>query len=58
MATEGVVETADGAIIHFRPDSICLHGDNPEAVAMAGRIRSALVDAGVTVTNLKEVLSV
>jgi len=57
MATEGVVETADGAIIHFRPDSICLHGDNPEAVAMAGRIRSALVEAGVTVTNLKEVLS-
>ena len=57
MATEGVVETADGKIIHFRPHSICLHGDNPEAVAMAGRIRSALGEAGVTVTNLKEVLS-
>lgn len=57
MATEGVVETADGQRIHFRPHSICLHGDNPEAVAMAAAVRGALADAGVTVTNLKEVLS-
>jgi len=57
MATEGVVETADGRILHFRPHSICLHGDNPEAVALAARIKAALLEAGVTVTNLKEVLS-
>jgi UPF0271 protein len=57
MATEGVVETADGRMIHFRPDSICLHGDNPEAVAMAATIKAALLEAGVTVTHLKEVLS-
>jgi len=57
MATEGVVETADGQKIHFRPHSICLHGDNPEAVAMAAAVRAALAEAGVTVANLREVLS-
>ncbi len=57
MATEGVVETAEGKLIHFRPHSICLHGDNPEAVALAARIKRALLEAGVTVTPIQEVLS-
>lgn len=56
MATEGTLETVDGAMLHLRPHSICLHGDNPEAVALAAKIRKALEDAHVTVTPLKEVL--
>ena len=50
------LETVDGTILHLRPHSICLHGDNPEAVALAAKIRKALEDAHVTVTPLKEVL--
>jgi UPF0271 protein len=39
-----------------RVDSICLHGDNPEAINMASAIRSALLRGGVKVCPLKEFL--
>jgi UPF0271 protein len=56
MVTEGTVRAVDGAIIKFRPDTICLHGDTAEAVEMASAVRSALVAAGVKIEPLKEVL--
>lgn len=56
MVTEGKVEAVDGTVINFRPHSICMHGDTPEAVEMAKAVRSALQAAGVKVTNLKEVV--
>ena len=56
MATEGTVEAIDGTVINFRPHSVCMHGDTPEAVAMAKAVRAALVEAGVAIKNLKEVV--
>ncbi len=56
MVTEGTVVAVDGTVINFRPHSICMHGDTPEAVEMAKAVRSALQAAGVKVTNLKEVV--
>ena len=56
MVTEGTAEAVDGTVINFRPHSICMHGDTPEAVEMAKAVRSALQAAGVKVTNLKEVV--
>ncbi len=56
MVTEGTVEAIDGTVINFRPHSICMHGDTPEAVEMAKAVCSALQAAGVKVTNLKEVV--
>ncbi|MEN6379974.1 MAG: 5-oxoprolinase subunit PxpA [Synergistaceae bacterium] len=56
MVAEGTVEAVDGTVIKFRPHSICMHGDTPEAVEMAKAVRSALEAAGVKVTNLKEVV--
>jgi UPF0271 protein len=49
MATAGEVETHDGAVIGCVVESICLHGDTPGAVELAGRVRQALLDAGVPV---------
>ncbi|AEG42926.1 LamB/YcsF family protein [Isoptericola variabilis] len=49
LATEGVVEAVDGTLVPVRADSICVHGDSPGAVAMAGRVRAVLLDAGVRV---------
>lgn len=57
MATEGTVEAVDGTVINFRPASVCMHGDTPEAVAMAAAVRSALEAAGVRIKNLREVVS-
>lgn len=51
---EGVVETASGKEIAMEMDSICLHGDNPEAAALARRIRNALVEAGIALKPFVE----
>lgn len=44
---EGAVETAGGTLIPVRADSVCLHGDNPEAAAIAARLRAAVLEAGI-----------
>ncbi len=49
LAREGVVETADGTLVHPDATSFCVHGDSPGAVAMARAVRAALDAAGVDV---------
>jgi UPF0271 protein len=38
-------------VLQVQADSICVHGDTPGAVAMAGAVRAGLEDAGVTVRS-------
>ncbi|MCD2315519.1 5-oxoprolinase subunit PxpA [Sphingomonas sp. IC-11] len=45
----GAMPTIDGASIKLAADSICVHGDNPAAVAMAARVRSALEGQGLKI---------
>jgi UPF0271 protein len=54
MAVKGAVTASDGNEISLRPDSICLHGDTPEAVEMAMAVRCALDEAGVKIVSLGE----
>ncbi|WP_411840280.1 LamB/YcsF family protein [Paracoccus sp. ME4] len=49
LATEGVLEAEDGSILCLEADSICVHGDSPGAVAIAARVRDALIAGGVTI---------
>ncbi|HEY0486209.1 MAG TPA: 5-oxoprolinase subunit PxpA [Mycobacteriales bacterium] len=49
LATEGVVDAADGTPVAVAARSICVHGDTPGAVAIAHRVREALEAAGVAV---------
>ncbi|WP_042249672.1 LamB/YcsF family protein [Paracoccus sp. PAMC 22219] len=49
LATEGVLEAEDGSILRLEADSICVHGDSPGAVAIAARVRDALIAGGVTI---------
>lgn len=49
MLEEGAVISQSGKKIPVEIDTICVHGDNPEAVAMARAIRSALEEAGVRI---------
>jgi UPF0271 protein len=49
MACQGTVAASDGSEVSFRPDSICLHGDTPQAVGMALAVRRALAEAGVEI---------
>jgi len=56
MVTTGTLTSIEGEKISIYPDSICLHGDSPEAVEMALMIRQKLIEAGIRICNLKEVL--
>jgi UPF0271 protein len=47
LVREGTVEAVDGSVVAVEAQSICVHGDSPGAVAMAGAVRSALERAGV-----------
>ena len=47
LVTEGVVEAQTGETVRVRPDSVCLHGDTPGAVALAHAVRDGLLAAGV-----------
>jgi len=51
MAVDATVETADGATIPCRVDSICVHGDTPGAVDLATRVRDALRLTGMSVKS-------
>lgn len=50
MVLDGVVEARDGTIIEIEPDSLCVHGDGPEAVSVLRAIRARLEMSGVTIT--------
>jgi len=52
IATEGRVTATDGSEIALQADTLCLHGDNPAAVAHAAAVRRALEHAGVSVQAL------
>ncbi len=52
MLEEGAIITESGKRIPTRIDTICLHGDTPEAVAMALALRARLESAGVKPTRL------
>jgi len=53
MALEGKVIAVDGTEIELKPDTLCVHGDNPAAVHLVRRIREGLKAADVEVTSLK-----
>jgi UPF0271 protein len=48
FATDGTVRAVDGSTVECRIDSLCVHGDTPGAVELAQRVRSALIEAGVS----------
>lgn len=47
LATNAQVRCIDGTTIDMRVESICLHGDTPGAVRLAGAVRSALETSGI-----------
>lgn len=51
MIRAGAIITASGARLPARIDTICVHGDSPAAVAMAGSLRAHLEAAGIAVTR-------
>lgn len=52
MIFEGKVTAIDGTDIDIRADSICVHGDNPNAVNFVKNIRTTLESEGIEVTSI------
>jgi len=50
IATRQQAVTADGAAVHVEADTLCVHGDRPDAAQFAQGLRQALQDAGMQVT--------
>lgn len=51
MIQAGAIETLAGNMLPRAIDSICLHGDNSSAVAMAAKVRQELEAVGVTIKS-------
>jgi UPF0271 protein len=57
MIEEKVVVTRSGKRVKIEVDTICVHGDEPTAVTVAGQIRRGLEAAGIEVVTLPEMLA-
>lgn len=49
MVTEGVVIAQDGTRVSVKADTLCLHGDQPDAVQFAKAVRAALKQNNIDV---------
>ena len=53
MVHDSAIVSATGKVVRTRIDTICIHGDNPEAVSIARGVREALKGAGIAVAPFK-----
>ncbi|EEG77322.1 LamB/YcsF family protein [Dethiobacter alkaliphilus] len=49
---EEKLAAADGTTITVKADTICLHGDSPQALSFSRKIKNSLQSAGVTISPL------
>ena len=54
IVRDGVVTATDGSTVRVRADTICIHGDGPDAVEAATAVRAALAGAGIAVAALRD----
>ena len=49
LVETGTVAAVDGTEIELKADTICVHGDNPQALALVKTIRTSLKNSGIQV---------
>jgi UPF0271 protein len=54
MVTEGEIISRNGKRISCKVDTLCVHGDEPTAIALAAQVRRGLEAAGVTIVPLTQ----
>jgi UPF0271 protein len=52
IVRDRVVTSVEGVDVPMHADTLCLHGDNPQALAVARAVREALESAGVSIRAL------
>lgn len=57
LVRDGTVVTHGGERLTVEADTLCIHGDTPDAASMARLVRRRLLEAGVTVCPIDQVLN-
>lgn len=57
VVRDGKIPTIEGKLIRVRADTICCHGDAPNAADIVKRIREEFDKQGITVANLSNILT-
>ena len=50
MVKQGTVTSVDGHVVQLTANTLCIHGDQPDAVEFARHLRAVLAREGVTVS--------
>lgn len=48
MVKEGRIQTVNGTDIGIQADTVCVHGDEPQALEFVSRLKKALLEEGIT----------
>ncbi|MGM0403388.1 MAG: LamB/YcsF family protein, partial [Thermodesulfobacteriota bacterium] len=57
MAAKGMIEAEDGSMLTLEADTLCVHGDTPDAVDLVRNIRETLEGNDITVVPMAEIIS-
>jgi UPF0271 protein len=52
LASRGEIAARDGSALKLRVDTLCIHGDKPDAATFAARLHAALTAAGLRIAAL------
>lgn len=52
MVKEGKVEAVDGSDVEIKADTVCVHGDGPQALQFVKKLRQALTDHGILIKRV------
>lgn len=56
MIKEGTVTSINGNVIPIQADSICIHGEGPNAVTFAKQIHQRLIAEGIQIVSLQNLI--
>jgi UPF0271 protein len=54
---DGEIISVNGKKMPTKFDSLCLHGDEPTAIAVATAVRTGMEDAGIKIVTLPEMMA-
>lgn len=57
LVQDGGVESIEGTFTKIQADSICVHGDSPDAVNLAKNIKQILINHNVTIQSFTSLIS-
>ncbi len=49
LLTSGTIKALDGTVLELQVDTLCLHGDSPQALEFCRQLHQALTQAGITI---------